>query len=85
MQVVSIRNAMRPTEESPKNKVNSKTRPIANPATFTTDNDLVTIEPAISLAFGRLKERNTEKTAGATTAPKNNAEPSHIANNTSLM
>ena len=51
-----------------------------NPEMFTTDNDLVTIVPAISFAFGRSNDRSTENAAGATTAPKNNAVPSHAAN-----
>ena len=51
-----------------------------NPEMFTTDRDLVTIVPAISFALGKSKDRSTENAAGATTAPKNNAAPSHAAN-----
>ena len=56
-----------------------------NPEMFTTDKDLVTIVPAISFAFGRPKDRSTENAAGATTAPKNNAAPSHAAKRMSLI
>jgi hypothetical protein len=44
-----------------------------------TESERVTIEPAISLAFGRSKDLNTPKAAGATTAPKNNAAPNQQA------
>jgi hypothetical protein len=43
------------------------------------------MEPAISLAFGKSNDRNTPKAAGATTAPKKSAAPSHRANKTSLV
>ena len=56
-----------------------------NPEMFTTDRDLVTIVPAISFAFGRSKDRSTENAEGATTAPKNNAAPSHAANKISRI
>ena len=56
-----------------------------NPEMFTTDRDLVTIVPAISFAFGKSKDRSTENAAGATTAPKNNAAPSHAAKRMSLI
>src|SRR5262249_34173461 len=48
-----------------------------NPLTFTTDNERVTIAPAISFAFARLKACRAPKTAGAITALKNTAAPSH--------
>lgn len=44
-----------------------------------TESERVTIEPAISFAFGRPKDRNTLKAAGATTAPKNSAAPNQQA------
>ena len=44
-----------------------------------TESERVTIEPAISFAFGKPKDLNTPKAAGATTAPKNNAAPNQHA------
>jgi hypothetical protein len=46
------------------------------PLTFTTDNVRVTMLPATSPAFGRSKDRSTEKAEGATTALKKTAAPS---------
>ena len=44
-----------------------------------TESERVTIEPAISFAFGIPKDLKTPKAAGATTAPKNNAAPNQQA------
>ena len=44
-----------------------------------TESERVTIEPAISFAFGNPKDLNTPKAAGATTAPKNSAAPNQQA------
>ena len=62
------------------NAVTSNNNAITNPATFITPRVRVTIEPAISLAFGKANDRNTPNAAGATTAPKNNATPNQAAN-----
>jgi len=59
------------------NAVTIKNNAITKPATFTTPSERVTIAPAISLAFVKPNERNTPNAAGATTAPKNSATPSH--------
>lgn len=53
------------------------------PATFTTESERVTIAPAISFAFGTLKDLKTPKAAGATTALKKSAAPNQQASKTS--
>ena len=63
------------------NAVTSKNNAIANPATLMTPSVRVTIDPAISLAFGKPNERKTPNAAGATTAPKKSAAPNHAASN----
>jgi len=60
-------------------KVTSNSRAIKKPAMLTTPSERVTIEPAISFAFDKPNDRNTLKTAGATTAPKKSAAPNQQA------
>src|SRR5688500_6524318 len=62
-----------------KNAVTSNSNASANPAILITPSVRVTNEPAISLAFGKPNERKTPNAAGATTAPKKSAAPSHAA------
>jgi hypothetical protein len=52
---------------------------------FTTERVRVTIVPAISPAFGNANDLSTTNTAGATTALKKSAAPSHSVNKTSLV
>jgi hypothetical protein len=52
---------------------------------LTTPSERVTIEPAISFAFGKPNDRNTAKTAGATTAPKKSAAPNQQASRISRV
>src|SRR5205085_12097327 len=63
----------------------SKINEIAKPARLITDNERVTIVPAISFAFGRPNDLNTLNAAGATTAPKNNAAPNQQASKISRV
>src|SRR5213593_550290 len=81
---LSTRNAMRPFELRRTNKVTKRNNPTRKPAIFTMVSDRVTIDPAISPEFGRSKDLKTEKAAGATTAPKKSAAPSHIAKSINL-
>src|ERR1044072_6319641 len=62
-----------------RNKVTSNNSAIKNPAILITDNERVTMLPAISFAFAKPKDRNTPKAAGATTAPKKSAAPNQHA------
>lgn len=62
-------------------KVTNKSSAMTKPAMFMTESERVTIEPAISFAFGNPNERNTPKAAGATTAPKKSAAPNQQASN----
>src|SRR6185369_7759857 len=55
------------------------TRPIKSPLKLTTPRERLTIAPAISLAFGTAKDRNTPKAAGATTTLKKSAAPNQHA------
>src|ERR1041384_6427184 len=69
----------RPEELRRSSAVTSNSSAIRKPAMLTTESERVTIEPAISFAFGRPKDLNTPKAAGATTAQKNTARPNQQA------
>lgn len=59
--------------------VTSNSSAIRKPAMLMTESERVTIEPAISFAFGSPKDLKTPKAAGATTALKNSAAPNQQA------
>src|ERR1044072_5841834 len=62
-----------------RNRVKSNSSAIKNPAILITDNERVTITPAISFAFDNPNDLKTPKAAGATTAPKKSAAPNQHA------
>jgi hypothetical protein len=69
----------RPAELRRTIKLSNSSNAIRNPAILITDNERVTIDPAISFAFGRPNDLSTPNAAGATTAPKNSAAPNQQA------
>ena len=81
MQTHSTIKLQRACEPRLTNAVTNKNNAITKPATLTTPSERVTIDPAISLAFGNPNDRKTPNAAGATTAPKKSATPNHAANN----
>jgi hypothetical protein len=62
----------------------SNTRLKTNPLVLITDKVRLTIVPAISFAFGRLKDLRTTKRFGATITLKEIAAPSHAASSNIL-
>ena len=78
-QIHSTKKLTRPEALRLSIAVTSNSSAIRKPAMLMTESERVTIEPAISFAFGRPKDLKTPKAAGATTAPKNNAAPNQQA------